>query len=70
MLERAIVKLPFIRSAFLDKETNPYTGKQGDAWDIFNRVIPYLSVRQTSAIEDESKQLGINKKTTSWNLYS
>jgi len=60
--ERAVARIPFFGSVFgLEKKVNPYTGDQGNAWDIFNRVVPFFSVRTTSAIEDNTKALGINK---------
>ena len=63
MFQRAVARIPFFGSIFkVPKKTNPYTGDQGSMWDAFNRVVPYLEVRQTSAIEEESKALGINRK--------
>ena len=50
--ERAVARIPFFGSAFgLEKRVNPYTGDMGDAWDIFNRVVPFLEVRATSTRE-------------------
>lgn len=60
--ERAVARIPFFGSVFgLEKKVNPYTGDQGNAWDIFNRVVPFFSVRTVSAMEEKSKALGINK---------
>lgn len=62
MFERAVTRIPFLGAAFnVPKQTNPYTGDQGSMWDAFNRVVPFLEVRKTSAIEENAKALGINK---------
>lgn len=60
--EKAVARIPFFGSVFgLEKKVNPYSGDLGSAWDIFNRVVPFFSVRTTSAMEEKSKALGINK---------
>ena len=62
MFERAVSRLPFLGSAFnVNKKVNPYTGEEGDMWDAFNRVLPFLSVRQISAIEEQAKELDVTK---------
>ena len=61
--QRAVARVPFFGAVFgLEKQVNPYTGDLGDAWDIFTRIVPFLEVRQTSAMEDETRALGITKK--------
>jgi len=61
--QRAVARVPFFGAVFgLEKQVNPYTGDLGSAWDIFTRIVPFLEVRQTSAMEDETRALGITKK--------
>lgn len=60
--EKAVSRIPFFGSVFgLEKRVNPYTGSMGNAWDIFNRVVPFLEVRSVSALEDQTRRFGINK---------
>lgn len=62
LFERAVTRIPFLGAAFnVPKQTNPYTGDQGSMWDAFNRIVPFLEVRKISAIEENSKAVGINK---------
>jgi len=58
--ERAIAKIPFLAN-LLEKEVNPYTGEEGGMWDVFNRMVPYLSVQQIGVTEQMSKDLGLSK---------
>lgn len=60
--QKAVSRLPFFGSVFnIPKRVDPHTGKKGNMWDAFNRIIPYLEIRQTSSIKDNAKTLGINK---------
>ena len=62
MFQKAVARIPFLGSAFnVPKKVNPHTGKEGNMWDAFERVVPYLEIRQTSTIEDNAKVLGLNK---------
>ena len=62
LYEKAVARIPFLGMATgLQKKVNPYTGDEGDMWDIFNRVLPYLEVRRVSMIEKDAKDMGINK---------
>lgn len=62
IFQKAVVRIPFLGSVFnTPKRVNPHTGKEGNMWDAFERVIPYLEIRQASTIEDNTKALGLNK---------
>lgn len=60
-LDRAMAKIPFLGN-FVEKQINPYTGKDTGIVEIFNRVIPYISFDAASQNEAKSNALGLNKK--------
>lgn len=60
-LDRAMAKIPFLGN-FVEKQIDPYTGKDTGIVEIFNRVIPYVSFDAASQNEEKSNALGLNKR--------
>lgn len=65
-LDRAMAKIPFLGN-FVEKQINPYTGKDTGIVEIFNRVIPYISIDAASQNEAKSNALGLNKRELNGN---
>ena len=60
-LDRAMAKIPFLGN-FVEKQIDPYTGKDSGVVEIFNRVIPYVSFEAASQNEQKTNALGLNKR--------
>ena len=45
----------------MKKKVDPYTGKDDNAWEIFNRVFPYFDIKMKSRAKETAESLGLSK---------
>ena len=58
---KAAAKIPFLAGIVNEKKVDPYTGKTGGVWDIFNRIMPYFDIKMTSRAKSTAQSLGLSK---------
>jgi hypothetical protein len=59
---KAAAKVPFLAGYVNEKKVDPYTGKDGGLWDMFNRVFPYFDIKMKSRAKETAESLGLSKK--------